>query len=140
RSFVRSRTATPSCAPIPRTSHGGRLPGPDACRCRLLRYRPTAVIAYVPTPGTRTVYATIGDVFDWFCTAILGAAAVLVVRRSLGAGTRSQPSTGTCQPVASCAVYPADQLQRQSVSRGAAGQARRSAPAPVCPSLPGTRS
>jgi apolipoprotein N-acyltransferase len=43
------------------------------------------VVAYVPTDGARTIYAAVGDVFAWLCTAVLlllaGAAARNAVRQ-----------------------------------------------------------
>ncbi|GAB3578116.1 apolipoprotein N-acyltransferase [Amycolatopsis endophytica] len=43
-----------------------------------------AVVAYVPSHGTRTIYATVGDLFAWLCLAALAGLTVTaaVTRRS----------------------------------------------------------
>ncbi len=53
-----------------------------------------AMVADVPLRGSRTVYATIGDVFAWLCLAGLAGLAIVAIRRSGGrdAPVRADPA------------------------------------------------
>ena len=51
------------------------------------------MVAYVPTEGVPTIYATIGDTFAWLCCAGLAALALIGV----GRGRRFARGTGAGQ-------------------------------------------
>lgn len=58
---------------------------------------PQAIVAYVPTRGTTTVYDLIGDTFAWLCVITVGALTTIGIARPVA--TRSgHPASSDCGP------------------------------------------